>query len=139
MDGEYRKIRAFLFDRLTEAAAVSGIVPEEEGGAAVPPNPGNLRLRIGFRGFRIAPSSDHGHVVRGEILTEILYVPGESLSADILSDHLLGVFRPGNGEVGNCLFRVLTAGARALDLKNEGKYLRTGLSFDIAVWKTDEF
>ena len=137
-DGDLQKIRTFLFDRITEAAAVSGVVPEGEGGA-VRRSGSNLRLRVGFRGFSIVPSSDCGHIVRGEIIAEILYVPGETLSADILADQMLEVFRPGHGEVGSSLFRVLTSGSRLLDLKSEGKYLRSGLSFDIAVWKRDEF
>ena len=138
MENEYQKICAFLFDRLTETAAVCGIAAEGEGG--IPGMNGNdLRLRVGFHGFTIRPSSDCGHVIRGEILAEILYVPGEKFSADILADQILSVFRPGYGEVRNLLFRVLISGARILDLKNEGKYLRTGLSLDITAWKTDEF
>lgn len=130
---QYKGVKLFLYDKLVEAAVYFGIFPEMEGGL-LPQNPKNLRLRGSFRNFEMSPASDFENILSGEVIAEILYEPGESDSADYLIDRLIKVFSPGHGELQSNSFRILTSSAALLGEKREGKYQRTGISFQITVW-----
>ena len=129
----YQGVKLFLYDKLVEAAVYYGIFPEVEGGAA-PQNPKNLRLRGSFRNFNLNPASDSENVLSGEVLAEILYEPGQFEAAEFLLDRVICVFSPGQGELQNNRYRILTSSATLLEPGIEGKYHRTGVSLQITVW-----
>ena len=130
---QYQGVKLFIYDKLVEAAVYYGIFPEVEGGLA-PQNPKNLRLRGSFRNFRMNPASDEENILSGDVVAEILYEPGEFESADFLLDRVIRVFSPGQGEIQNNAYRILTSSAALMEQKTEGKYLRTGVVLQMTVW-----
>ena len=80
------------------------------------------------------PASDDENILSGEVAAEILYEPGEFEAADFLLDRVIRVFSPGQGEIQNNAYRILTSSAALMEPKTEGKYLRTGVVLQMTVW-----
>lgn len=137
MEIKYQEVKLFLYDKLVEASSYFGIFPEVEGGL-VPQNPKNLRLRVYFRNFKMNPATDFETILSGDVIAEILYEPGEFETADYLIDRILSVYTPGQGELQNRNYRILTSSATTLENRNEGKYQRTGISLQVTVWENHE-
>ena len=93
-----------------------------------------LRLRGAFRNFKMNPASDSEHILSGEVVAEILYEPGKFEAAEYLVDRVVQTFSPGQGELQNQSYRILTSSVSYLEQKIEGKYQRIGASFQITVW-----
>ena len=134
---QYQGVKLFLYDRLAEAAVNYGVFPEVEGGL-VPQNTKDLRLRCSFRSFKMNPASDSENILSGEVIAEILYEPGNYEIADLLQDRVIQSFSPGDGELQNDAYRILTSSVTLLDQKVEGKYQRAGVSIQITVWGVHE-
>lgn len=132
-----QKVKLFLYDKLVEAALYYGVFPEVEGGL-LPKNPKDLRLRCVFRNFEIAPASDSENTLSGTVLAEVLYKPGKFEAADFLIDQIIKVFSPGNGEIQNKAYRILTSSATLLEQKTEKNDIRAGVKLEITVWGVHE-
>ena len=127
-----QEVKHLFAEKLATAAAVCGVIPEMEGELSSR-NPGKVRLRCSFREFEIIPVSDSENILSGEVFAEILYEPGESESAEDLSTRLSQVFAPGEVAFQNQSFRIQVSSVSFLEQKIEGKYQRTGISFQITV------
>ena len=134
---EQRKLKSFLYEKIAERAVGFGVFPEMEG-SIVPSTPAAVRLRIGFRNFQAGPAADTEGYFTGDISLEILSVPGNLSLTGMLTDSFLKLFSPGNGELRNEDFRVLTTVATFSDHGSEGKYERSGLKIHAVVWENHE-
>ena len=128
-----QNVKQIFYAKLEEAARDYGVIPEMEG--ALPALcQEKLRLRCSFRNFSMNPVSDSEFLLSGEVTAEILNVPGKMESADGLCARVIQIFSPEQGELQNGDYRILISSVVLLELKEEGKYQRSGVSFQITVW-----
>lgn len=128
-----QNVKQFILEKLEEAASAYGILPEAEG-LSQSYNPGNLRLRCLFKNFKISPVSDSENILSGEVIAEVLSLPGEMEMADSLTDYVIEIFSSERGELQNEFCKILISSVDLLSLKAEGKYFRSGVSFSVTVW-----
>lgn len=137
MNIKFQGVKLFLYDKLVEAALYYGIFPEVEGGL-LPEKMKDFRLRCSFKNFEISPVSDAENTLSGKVIAEVLYEPGKFEAAEFLMDRIVKVFSPCSGELQNKSYRILTSSAEFLEQKQEGRYIRAGVSFQITVWGVNE-